>query len=113
MTTNTIKNAPALTDLELYEVLVAAYPEKFGERDEEGDDLWDEVMEFADSICADMDETELRRMIGRLVFLSMPMQGALSGEAKHCLGKIKILGGQAHMTAAVSRKIVIEEGDDA
>lgn len=107
MSTNTIKNAPALTDLELYEVLVAAYPEKFGGR-EESDDLWNEVMDFTQDLCDDMDETELRRLIGRLVFLTMPMQAAVSGQARHALGKIETRNGQAHMTAAVSRPVVTQ-----
>ena len=41
-----MKNARPIDDLALYELVVAMYPEKFADRDEAGDDLWDEVMEF-------------------------------------------------------------------
>lgn len=41
-----IKTAKPIDDLELYELIVAAYPDRFDENSDE--DIWDEVMEFAD-----------------------------------------------------------------
>lgn len=106
-----MKNASRISDLELYELVVAMYPEKFADRDEAGDDLWDEVMEFVeDELVGELlcDEQGLRELLGRLVLLTMPMGSALTGKARHCLGTVEIRDGQAYMTAAVSRDVEIE-----
>lgn len=109
MTTKTISKAKPLDDLELYEVLVAAYPERFAGREDKGEDIWNEVMEFGDEICAEMDQEALCDLLGRLVMLTMPMQAALSGKPRHALGTITIHDGQARMAAAVSRDVDLEE----
>jgi hypothetical protein len=98
-----VTNARPLEDLELFELMVAAYPEKFAAREEKGDDIWDEVMEFADDLCAEMDQDALCALIGRIVMLTMPMQAGITGEGRHALGAIEIREGKALMTAAVSR----------
>ena len=106
-----MKNADRISDLELYELVVAMYPEKFAERDEAGDDLWDEVMEFVeDDLVGELlcDEQGLRELLGRLVLLTMPMGSAITGKVRHCLGTVEIRDGQAYMTAAVSRDVEIE-----
>lgn len=106
-----MKNASRISDLELYELVVAMYPEKFADRDEAGDDLWDEVMEFVeDELVGELlcDEQGLRELLGRLVLLTMPMGSALTGKVRHCLGTVEIRDGQAYMTAAVSRDVEIE-----
>ncbi|ASN72222.1 hypothetical protein 3S15_8 [uncultured Caudovirales phage] len=105
-----MKNATRISDLELYELVVAMYPEKFAARDEAGDDLWDEVMEFVeDDLVGELlcSEEGLRELLGRLVLLTMPMGSAITGKARHCLGAIEIRDGQAYMTAAVSRDVEI------
>ncbi|GAA4652358.1 hypothetical protein GCM10023116_46420 [Kistimonas scapharcae] len=96
-----IQNAKPIDDLELYELIVAAYPEKFDANSE--DDIWDEVLEWAEEEFCDIDA--LSRLLGRLLYLTSPMQSAISGEYVHCLGKVDIKDGQANMVAAVSRRI--------
>lgn len=111
MTAKSLQNTNPLDDLELFELIVAAYPEKFAEREAAGEDIWDEVMAFIeDDLCLDelQDWQGLARLLGRVVMLTMPMQGAISGGARHCLGPIEIRNGQAYMTAAVSRDVVVE-----
>ena len=103
------KSKPA-DDLELYEVIVAAYPDKFQEGD---DDIWDDVMEFVEETFGDIDN--VCDLIGRLVLLSSPMVSAISKNAAHCLGKVVIENGQTHMIAAISRKYqhpTTTEGND-
>lgn len=104
MTTRDLSKSQRLSDLELYELIVAAYPEKFGAREEDGDDLWDEVMEFVDELCGEMDEHSLRGLLGRLVMLSMPLQG-MGGDLAHALGPVEIRNETAYMTAAVRRPV--------
>jgi hypothetical protein len=101
-----ITKATPLTDLELYELIVAAYPERFKEDDENGDDLWDSVMDFVSELCEDMNPDELCRLLGRLVMLTMPMRAAFSGTHRHALGAISFNDGEAFMTAAVTREII-------
>lgn len=103
MTTKNLSNAKPLEDLELFELIVAAYPEKFKEAEDRGDDIWDEVLEFADDLCAEMDQDMLCRLLGRVVMLTMPMQSGITGEGRHALGSIEIHEGKALMTAAVTR----------
>lgn len=98
-----VTNSRPLEDLELFELMVAAYPEKFAAREASGDDIWDEVMEFADDLCAEMDQAELCKLMGRIVMLTMPMQAGITGEGRHALGPIEVREGKALMTAAVSR----------
>lgn len=105
MTTRDLSKSQRLDDLELYELIVAAYPEKFGDREEAGDDLWDEVMEFVDELCGDMDEHSLRGLLGRLVMLSMPMRG-IGGDLSHALGTVEIRDETAFMAASVRRPML-------
>lgn len=96
-----VKPKPA-DDLELYELIVAAYPEKFQDED---DDIWDDVMEFAEEQFGDIDN--LCDLLGRLVMLSSPMVSAINKEAFHCLGKVSINDGSVNMISAISRKVSI------
>lgn len=89
-------------DLELYELIVAAYPDKFQEGD---DDIWDEVMEFAEEKFGDLEN--LCDLLGRLVLLASPMVSAISNEVVHCLGQVAIKDGQAQMISAISRKVAL------
>lgn len=95
------------SDLELYELLVAAYPDKFNE--DGPDDIWDDVMEFAEELVSCGDVDALSELMGRVVMLASPMQGMIAGESRHSLGKIKIQGNKAFMTAAISRSVVVPE----
>ena len=92
----------ALDDLELYEVLVACFPEKF---DENGNsDIWDEVMDFADEISGG-NVDELCDLLGRMVMLNMPQRSAISGKVFHAVGNIDISDGKANMIALVKREV--------
>lgn len=100
-------NYSPLTDIELFDLIVAAYPEKFGER-EETDDLWDEVMGFVEEgLDGDLeDEFGLRRFLGRIVMLTMPMTSTLRGTERHVLGKVEKVDSEYRMTAAVNRPVI-------
>lgn len=91
-----------LTELEQYELMVAAYPEKFAKREEEGeDDLWDEVMEYWEEVTNDPEL--VADLIARLAYLTMPMGSALTGIRRHVLGVPSLHNGSVNMTAAVTR----------
>jgi hypothetical protein len=105
-TTRNFSQVKALDDLELFEILVAAFPEKFAAREEAGDDLWDEVQEFAEDLCADMDIDQLSRLLARLVMLSSPMEAALSGERVHALGTVEIRGDKVFMSGGAKRPVI-------
>lgn len=91
-----------LDDLEMFEVLQAAYPEKFGD---DSNDTWDSAQEFADELSGWEDIADL---LGRIVMLTMPMKSGLTERLSHCLGKIEIKEGVAQMTAAVRRDVLID-----
>lgn len=102
-----MKAAHPISDLELYELIVAMYPDKFGARDESGDDLWDEVMEFVeDDLVGELLCTEygLRELLGRVLLLTHPIRGALSGELFHALGTVELKGDQVQMLAHAKAK---------
>lgn len=104
--TRDFSGVPALDDLELYEILVAAFPEKFAGRDEAGDDLWDEVQEFAEELCGDMEVPDLCKLLARLVMLSSPMQTAIRGELVHALGTVEIRGDKVLMSGGAKRPVI-------
>lgn len=112
--TNTLKmkTAQRISDLELYELVVAMYPEKFAERDEAGDDLWDEVMEFVeDDLVGELlcSEEGLRELLGRVLLLTHPIRSGLSGALFHALGTVEIKGDQVHMLAHARAMIAHEQ----
>lgn len=99
-------NLKLLDELEQYELMVAAYPDKFGGREESGDDLWDEVMEHFEEVTNDPDA--VLDLLSRMIYLAMPMGSPLSGRRRHALGVPKFLaGGAIGMMAAVSRDMVL------
>lgn len=109
MTGSKLNHTP-LSDLELYELLVAAYPEKFDADSE--DDLWDDVMEYADELVTDIDVHGLMDLLGRVVMLTHPVKSAISGHIMHALGTVEIVAGwpaQIHMTACVTRKVPVKK----
>lgn len=97
-----MKNAKPLSDLELYELIVAAYPDRFNENSD--DDIWDEVMAFAEDQFGDVEN--LMELLGRVVMLTLPMKAALSGGLRHCLGTVEFNESGAFMVSAVSRPAV-------
>jgi hypothetical protein len=95
-----MRNQPA-SDLEIYELFCAAYPERFNDDESEGDEVWDAVEEFAENLSGFDDISDL---IGRLVMLAMPMESGLTKRRSHCLGKITIgKDGNAYMVAGIRR----------
>lgn len=86
-----------LDDLEMFELLRAAYPKKFP-NDE--DETWEAAMEFAEELTG---FEELADLLGRVVMLTMPMQSGLTERWSHCFGKITIADGKAIMSAVVRR----------
>lgn len=88
-----------LSDLEMFELLQAAYPEKFPD-DENG--TWEAAMEFVDQLQG---FDEIADLLGRVATLCMPMTSPLSGKAHHCLGKVTIADGRASMLAVVKREV--------
>ena len=86
-----LKAARRITDLELFDVIVAAYPERFEAKEEAGDDIWDEVSEFVENdLCAELlqDEAGLREFLGRILLLTHPVGSPLSGKLFHQLPDI-------------------------
>ncbi|MBO2834625.1 hypothetical protein [Pseudomonas aeruginosa] len=103
-----MKKAARISDLELYELVVAMYPEKFGARDEQGDDLWDEVMEFVeDDLVGELLCTEegLRELLGRVLLLTHPIQSGITGKLYHALGVVEVIGDKVQMQAAAKSEI--------
>lgn len=93
-----MKHKP-LDDLEMFELICAAYPERFtGDEDESFND----VSEFVDEIEGFDDVSEL---LGRVVMLTMPMRSELTDRYSHCLGEVTIKNGTAQMIAAVRRSV--------
>lgn len=85
-----------LDDLEMFDLLVAAYPERFSYDNE----TWDKVQEFAGSISG---WDEVADLLGRVAMLTMPMSSGLTGRRYHCLGPVSVYDGSTHMMAAVRR----------
>jgi len=91
--------AKPLDDLEMFELLQAAYPEKFPGDD---DDTWEAAQQFADDIAGWEDVADL---LGRVAMLTMPMESGMTKRLSHCLGRVTINEGAAHMMAAVRRDV--------
>lgn len=92
-------NTTPLNDLEMFDLLQAAYPEKFTD---DNDDTWNAAQQFADEISGWDDIADL---LGRVTMLSMPMKSELTEHTSHCLGHIIIKGNHIQMIAAVRRDI--------
>ena len=100
-----MKNVKPIDYMGMYELLVAAYPEKFKEGDE---CIWNEVIEFADSISG---FNGIADLIGRVVMLTMPMTSPISGDSFHCLGVVAHKGGNAHITPIIKRKVMSTDNE--
>lgn len=107
-----MQKAARISDLELYDLVVAMYPEKFAARDEAGDDLWDEVMQFVEEeLCGDLlqDEQGLRELLGRVLLMTHPIGSALSGKLYHALGTVQVVGDQVRMMAAAKSELALQQ----
>lgn len=101
------KNFQLLDDLEQYELMIAAYPEKYAERDEDNE-LWDEVAEHFEEVASDPEQ--VNELLSRIVYLTMPMGSPLTGRASHVLGTPKLLkDGSVGMMSAVSRPFAAQQ----
>lgn len=89
--------AKPLDELEMFELLQAAYPEKFSGDD---DKTFDAAMYFAEDLSG---FEELADLLGRVAMLTMPMKSGLTQRLSHCLGVVTISDGTASMCAAVRR----------
>lgn len=93
------KHVP-LNDLEMFELMRAAYPERF--KDDENE-TWNDVMDFADTING---FDEIADLLGRVATLAMPMTSPFDGEAHHVLGSVVISETGVSMCAAVKREVM-------
>lgn len=89
-----------LDDIELYDLIAAAYPEKFTGDSSDAD--YDAVMDFVGVKFGE--HTILRWLLGRVVMLTMPVKSPLTGEAYHALGKVTFKGDTVNLHAAVRRR---------
>lgn len=96
---NKMINNKSLDDLEMFELLRAAYPDKF--KDDE-DETWEAAQNFANEISG---FDEIADLLGRVVMLTMPMESGLTKRLSHCLGEITIKDGSVNMIAAVRRNV--------
>ena len=94
-----MKNAKPIDDLEMFDLLSAAYPEKFKGDD---DETWEAVQNFADELSG---WDDIANLLGRIVMLSTPMKSPMTGQLSHCLGKVKITGDSVIMESAVNRLV--------
>lgn len=102
----TMTRIQPLDDLEMFELLQAAYPEKFP--DDDDDETFGAALDFAEDLSG---FEELADLLGRVVMLTMPMESGLTKRLSHCLGRVTLHDGQARMIAAVRRDAVIQEGN--
>lgn len=81
----------ALSQLELYELFVALYPDKFpvSEEGDDEDDRWDEVLRFAEEVTQDdgCDGNPVLDLLARIVYLAPLMKSPLSETYHHVLVK--------------------------
>jgi hypothetical protein len=92
-----MKKLKPLDDLEMFELLQAAYPEKFKD---DSDSSFESAQIFADELSG---WDEIADLLGRVVMLTMPMESGITKRLSHCIGKINIQDGNAYMIAAVRR----------
>lgn len=88
-----------LTDLEMFELLQLAYPDKFPNDD---NDTWEAAMDFAEELSG---FEELADLLGRVVMMTSPLRSALSGKLSHGLGEVTINDHHFQMRAVISRDV--------
>ena len=93
-----MKSKP-LDELEMFDLLRAAYPERF--TDDE-DETWESAQSFVDDISG---WDEIADLLGRVTMLTIPMVSPLTDTMHHCLGRVTVNNGNASMVAAVRRNV--------
>jgi hypothetical protein len=88
-----------LDDLEMFELLQFAYPEKFPDDE---DETFEAALRFAEELSG---FEELADLLGRVVMLTMPMKSGLTERLSHCLGKVEFADGAVSMMAAAPRDV--------
>lgn len=79
-------NIHPLSDLEMYELIYAAYPEKFRSIEDE-DECMDAVINYIEDTYGFDDLADL---LGRVVMMSYPLQSSLSKKHYHTLGTFQL-----------------------
>lgn len=98
MTNSIPTKPPQITDLELYELFYAAYPEKFAHL-EDGDVAWDAVMKHIEATHTQ----ETLDLLARLAYLTPLIEHPFSKVAMHAFGVQEVLNGKIVMRALVKR----------
>ncbi len=98
------KQPKPLTSLEMHELLHLIYPEHIRSDADEYFELSSEMVDYPIDL-GDGFEVTLAELLARVCICAIPMRSSLSGELSHCLGKVKIKDGEAHMLAAVRRPV--------
>ena len=94
--------AKPLDELEMTELMWAAYPDRFNEdTDPEGE----AALQFVDEMEG---FDAIADLLGRVVMLTIPSRTAITGDLRHALGKVEFSadGSSASMIAAVSREVI-------
>ena len=101
-----------LTDLELFNVITAAYPEKFPDdrADDDGDNNFYSTIDFAGDISG---VDGISDLLGRVILLTMPAYSPLNGKHYHSLGTVTVKDGNVDMCALVKRKVLIPDTEEA
>lgn len=99
-----MKHQP-LDDLEMVELIWAAYPERF--KDESNED-WEAALQLAEEIDGFDDLADL---LGRVVMLTIPAASSFTGDYYHTLGKVVKGGGSWNMVAAVKREATLNSSE--
>lgn len=86
-----------LSDLEMYDLLKAAYPGKFSD----DDDGFEDAQEFAEDLSG---WDEIAELLGRVAMLAMPVKSMFSEDIHHVLGEVTIKEDSAQIIAAVKRE---------
>ena len=93
-----------LDDIELYDLIAAAYPEKF--KGDSSDADYDAVMDFVDDMFG---KCTICWLLGRVVMMTMPVKSPLTGEAYHAFGNVAFKGDtEVDLHAVVRRKVEIQ-----
>ena len=92
-----MKQIKPLDDLEMFELLRAAYPEKFNDDEDES---WDKAQQFANELSGWEDIADL---LGRVAMLTMPIDMGFTKRLSHCLFSIDTEDGENRMIAVVRR----------
>ena len=81
----------ALSQIELYELFVALYPDKFpvSEEGDDEEDLWDKVLAYVEEVTQGdgSDDNPVLDLLARIVYLAPLMKSPLSERYHHALVK--------------------------